>query len=80
MKLEITKDDGTSEVYESVTDYYLSVRQLQPMAKADGEIAFLPETRSYSAGPNVRELVKELQQSIVELQEFLRTLPKSPKE
>jgi hypothetical protein len=74
MKLEITKDDGKKEVFQNITDLYIAVRQLQPMMNKKQEQAILPETRSFSYGDNVRELTKEITQSLVELQDYLRSL------
>ena len=72
MKIIVYHDDGKEEVYQEVTDAYLAVRQHQPMASKEGQIALLPETRSYSWGNNLRELVKELYQSQTELQEIIK--------
>lgn len=75
MKITIEKDDKSKEVFDNVTDAYIAVRQLKPMISEDNKnTAFLPETRSYSWGDNVRELVKEIQQSIIELQDILKNL------
>lgn len=72
MKLTIEKDDGTEEVHQNVTDYYLAVRKLEPMMDSSNELALLPETRSFSYGSNLREVAKEVAQSLVEIQDFLR--------
>jgi len=72
MKITILMDNGTEQIFNDVTDYYFAVRQLNPLMSEDKKIAILPETRSYSHGPNIRELIKELSQSLIELQDFLR--------
>lgn len=72
MKITVQHDDGKVEVFQNITDAYLCVRQLDPVKPRDGDIAMLPQTRGYSWGGNVRELVKEITQAIVELQELLR--------
>lgn len=72
MKITIEHDDGKKETFQSVTDAYLAIRQLQPMQEKKKDIALLPETRSYSWGVNLRELVKEVRQSLEELNEILR--------
>ena len=74
MKIVVELDDEKKEVYQFVTDAYLAVRQLEPMGNKKGKVAVLPETKSYSWGPNIRELTKEVAQSLVELQELLRGL------
>lgn len=73
MKLTVEQDDGKTIVYQNVTDIYLAVRQLDTVQSAkDGSPALLPVTASHSWGGNVRELVKEVQQSLVELQDYLK--------
>jgi len=72
MKVTIEKDDGEIEVFQNVTDLYIALRQLKPIKEKNSEPALLPETRSYSWGSNLRELVKEITQSVIELQNFLR--------
>jgi len=71
MKITIEHDDGKTQVFQNVTDAYVCVRQLEPM-RSTTKFAILPETRSYSWGSNMRELVKELTQSLTELQDYLR--------
>ena len=75
MKITLEDDDKKVTVYQNITDVYFCIRQLEPMKKG-AKIAMLPETRSFSFGSNVRELVKELGQSLVELQEYLRSIPR----
>lgn len=72
MKITIDLDDGKKQVFQNVTDAYLAVRQLEPMQNKKGKSALLPETRSFSWGANLRELVKEIRQSIVELDDVLK--------
>ena len=73
MTITVEDDDGKTQVFQHVTDAYLCVRQLEPMQQHNGNrMAMLPETRSFSWGSNVRELVKEIRQSLDELQDFLR--------
>lgn len=72
MKLVFTDDSGKETVYQNVTDLYIAVRQEVPMTR-DGKMGFALQTTSHSWGAHVRELVKEVQQSLVELQDFLRS-------
>lgn len=72
MKIVLELDDGTKEIHQNVTDYYLAVRKLEPMIGSENDMATLPETRSFSYGSNLREVAKEVAQSLVEIQEFLR--------
>ena len=76
MKITFEDDDKKVTVFQNIIDAYLCVRQLEPMKGKKGKMANLPETKSYSWGVNVRELVKEVNQSLVELQEYLRSLPR----
>jgi len=75
--MKITIDvDGKETVYDQVSDYYLAVKTMVPVAnKKGGDMALLPLIRSYSVG-DPRELIKEITQSAVELQDLLRSLPK----
>lgn len=79
MKLTIELDDGKEIVHQNITDMYVAVRKLEPMQSKRGKPAVLPETTSFSFGSNVRELVKEVAQSLVELQDFLRNNVRSSK-
>ncbi len=74
MRVVIEKDDGTQQVFKGVTDYLFVVRQLEPLQKKDSKgMAFLPETRGYSFNSgNMREIVKESNQCIGEMQDILR--------
>jgi hypothetical protein len=71
MKITIELDDAETLVFQNITDYYIAVRQLEPYSDSKG-LYSLPETKSFSRGGNVRELVKELSQSLIELQDFLK--------
>jgi hypothetical protein len=64
-------EDGKVEEFQHVTDAYLCVRQSEPFQK-DDSLTFVSDTRSYSWGSNVREIIKELSQSLLELREFLK--------
>jgi hypothetical protein len=77
MKITIQHEDGEGgngkiEVHQNVTDYYLAVRKME--AQSDGKnISLLPETRSFSFGSHLREIAKEVAQSLLEINDFLRT-------
>lgn len=71
MIIRVFDDLGEETVFQDVTDLYIAVRQQKPVQKK-GSLAVLPETTSFSWGANLRELVKEVQQSLVELQDFLK--------
>ena len=71
-KITIEHEGKKKEVFQDCSDLYIAVRQLKPMMNKKMKQAVMPETRSFSYGDNVRELVKELAQSLVELQEFLK--------
>lgn len=74
MKLTVEKDDGKIEVFQNITDLYIAVRYLENsrlLISKDGQFPVIL-TKSHSWGANIRDLVKELQQSLVELQDFLR--------
>lgn len=71
MKVTIEHDDGKTEEFRNVSDAFLAVRQYEPMARRNGDTALLPETRSYSWGPNVRETLKEIRQAAIELQRMI---------
>jgi len=71
MKLTVTLDDGHTEVFQYVTDLYIAVRQDTP--QTDGHSAwFTVDFHSYSWGSRLRDLVKEVQQSLIEMQDTLR--------
>lgn len=74
MKITIEHEDGKVEVFQDVLDLYLAVRHIVPFMKSTDETALPIQTivtRSYSWGVNMRELLKELRQSTVELEKFL---------
>lgn len=70
MRLTLERDDGRKEVFQDVVDLYLAVRQLEPVT-TKGVIERHPRCYGKSYGSNVRELVKELRQGLVELEEHL---------
>lgn len=73
MRIIIEHDDGRdNEIFDNVTDLFVAVRQIITGTVQD-KPAFVNETRSHSWGPHVRELTKEVQQALVELQDFLRS-------
>jgi transcriptional regulator with PAS, ATPase and Fis domain len=73
MRVTVEKDNGETEVFQNITDLYIAYRQeVKVTSMAERLLNVIAQTRSHSWGGNVRELVKELQQSLVELQEFLR--------
>ena len=67
MKVTVEMDDGAVTEYHDVTDFYLALRRNHIV-----DHVLTNNTTSWSCGANVRELVKEVQQSLVELQDFLR--------
>lgn len=72
--MTITIKDGDEEtVFNDVLDYYISVRQVVPLMN-DKAMAKEIQTKSYSKGSAIREIVKELRQSIIELEDHLRGL------
>ena len=72
MKITIEKNDGEIEVHQDITDLYIATRQLVPGIGRDQRLIEMCIPHSYSWGPNVRELVKEITQSLIELQEYLK--------
>jgi hypothetical protein len=72
MRVTIEKDNGETEVFQNITDLYIAYRQEVPVYDVECKFDYIPQVRSHSWGSNVRELVKEVQQSLVELQDFLR--------
>lgn len=73
MKIVVTKDDGTDIVFQDVSDCYLAVRQVTSVSHKK-ETKLVVETKSWSWGANVREIVKEVAQSLIELQEYLGSM------
>ena len=69
MKVTIEYEDKV-EVFNHVTDAYVCIRTEEPY-QAGEQLALMPETKSFSYGNNVREILKEVRQSIVELQEYI---------
>ena len=75
MRVTVQHDNGKEEVFQHITDLYICYRQTQSMTDGDAQyMSLVPVMRSHSWGAGIRELVKELQQSLVELQDFLREL------
>jgi hypothetical protein len=73
VKLIVHHDDGKTEVFQNVTDLYVAYRQeSKVVGLKDDFVNLVTQTRSHSWGSNLRELVKEVQQSLIELQDFLR--------
>lgn len=63
MKIVVEMDDGNTINYQNVTDVFIAVRVDDPHGSF---------TKSNSWGSNPRELVKEVTQSVLELQNYLR--------
>lgn len=73
MRVIIEKDNGVEEVFQNITDLYIAYRQTELVNRQQDKFAIQRTvTKSHSWGSNVRELVKEVTQSLVELQDFLR--------
>jgi len=73
MKLTVEKDNGETEVFQNIADLYIAYQQEDTVFVKDIQrFSTRVTVRSHSWGANVRELVKEVQQSLVELQDFLR--------
>ena len=74
MKIIIEHDNGTRETFQDVTDAFLAARQYKPMAMREERpgLVMVPDVRSWSWGANIRELLKELRQSVVELESILK--------
>jgi len=69
VKITVTKDNGEEDIFDGVSDYYLAVRCPVPLTK-DKKIFQEIQTRSYSSGSNLRDIIKELRQSTIELQDY----------
>jgi hypothetical protein len=72
MKITVEGLPTGTEVFDEVSDAYLCVRQLQPMGSTEKGLSFLHGVHSHSWGGNVREMVKELRQSTLELEDWLK--------
>ena len=73
MRVTVEKDNGETEVFQNITDLYIAYRQeSKVVGVADNFVNIISRTRSHSWGSELRELVKEVSQSLVELQDFLR--------
>lgn len=77
MKITIEHDDGKVEVFQEALDVYLAVRQIVTLVKESEDntppLATLV-TKSYSWGSNLREIVKELRQSTIELEGYIKSV------
>lgn len=72
MKITIATDSGETIHYQDVCDAFLTVRYKDLAADESARPVHVVTSRSQSWGPNPRELVKEVTQSLVELQDILR--------
>lgn len=64
-------DDGTDVIFDRVTDAYIAVRSLQDIATKKKVLGVEVKVKSHSFGNNIRDLVKEIHQSEIELQDLL---------
>lgn len=71
MIITITKDDGTEQTFADVVTAYVAVQQVAPYMDNQNVPMQTLETRSYSYGNNIREVAKELAQSLHEIQVIL---------
>lgn len=71
MKITIEHDDKKTEVFQNVTDAYLAVVQRHDVMDTASQVGFEMRTQSYSWGGRMRDLIKELRQSEVELQNII---------
>jgi hypothetical protein len=70
--MKITVENGRKiTVFNNVSDYYIAVRVHDPLTEGSAMITGA-HTYSQSYGAALREIVKEVQQSLVELQDHLR--------
>lgn len=73
MKVIVEREGHPTEVFQNITDLYIAYRQeSKVVGLKENFVNIIAETRSHSWGSNLRELVKEVQQSLIELQDFLR--------
>jgi hypothetical protein len=70
VKITVEHDNGKVEVFQDIADAFLAANQVRHV-EADGEIVLMQDMRSWSWG-NVRVLLKELRQAVVELEDILR--------
>lgn len=72
MRVTIEKDNGEKEVFTEVTDLYIAYRREEIIAPTKAKPMHIVTTiRSHSWGSNVRDIVKEVQQSLFELRDHL---------
>ncbi len=67
---DIKDEDGKplpDRIFSDAEDVYVAVRSVQVHIK-DDSIVHVLHTTSHSLGPAIRELLKELRQSIVEME------------
>lgn len=75
MKITVEKDNGEEEVFQNITDLYIAYRQeAKVVGLKNNFVNIIAQTRSHSWGSALRELTKEVQQSLVELQDKLREM------
>jgi hypothetical protein len=73
VKITIEREPGQITVFNEVSDVYVVVRQVKVLTDLAGENPTRNiDTTSFSWGSNVRELVKEITQSLTELQDYLK--------
>lgn len=73
MRITIEKDDGSEQVFQDVTDYAINVRQWIPGLRNETPTSILA-IRSFShtsSKGGLREVIKEMRQSILEMQRLL---------
>lgn len=70
MKITIEFDDNSQQVFNNISDAYMAMRYPEPgMMNSDGDIIQIVNTKSYSwDGGDFREILKELRQSLLELE------------
>ena len=76
MRITIEFDDETEPlVYEDILDYYLAIRNTIILTDDDNTIVKEIRMNSFSETTqpdNLRDIAKELQQSLIEIQDFLK--------
>jgi len=73
MKLIVEKDNGEREVFQNITDLYIAARYPKPLAHEEFGLHANIVTTSHSwASGNFRDVVKEVRQSLVELEDHFR--------
>lgn len=77
MKITVERDSGEVETFQHVSDCYLAVKQIIPVMSNNGDAGTISNCKSYSWGANLRELAKELAQSLIEIQDTLTQMRRS---